>query len=361
MTGFLAILKNVVNTTRRERTALIFTLLLPIFLMGLFGSIFSGSGPKLTVGIVDQDRSALSAQLIRVLRSEPGLDVEIGSRTHELDRLRHDDVVLVTTIPSGFQRALAGRRTAVRVNTYQDLNQLQSSALAQGAVVQTIDSLALASNGHAPPVVIASSKVATTNVTTLDFYLASMIAYIVLIAGIQSVAISLVDLRERRVLRRFQATPLSAMQILGGQIAGHAVTVVLQVLVLIGVGVFIFQARTHGSWLLAGLTIALGIACFISIGFLVTGFVRTSEAARGVASAITFPMMFLSGIFIPLASLPPTLRNVVHVLPLTYLSDALHRVLNDGTGLNAIWIDLLVVAAWTGACFGIAARRFRWE
>jgi len=133
------------------------------------------------------------------------------------------------------------------------------------------------------------------------------------------------------------------------------------VLVLVAVGLLIFKAHTHGSWALAGLTILIGIACFISIGFLVTGLVRTSEAARGISSAITFPMMFPSGIFVPLNQLPSGLQDAVHILPLTYLSDALHSILNDGNGVSAIWADWVVLAAWTVVCFAVAARRFRWE
>jgi ABC-2 type transport system permease protein len=137
--------------------------------------------------------------------------------------------------------------------------------------------------------------------------------------------------------------------------------VLLQVIILIAVGLLVFRAHTHGSWLLAALAILVGIACFVSIGFLITGFARTSEAARGISAALTFPMMFLSGVFIPLSQLPTTLQNAVHILPLTYLTDALHHVLNDGDGMSAIWVDLLVLAAWAIACFAIAARRFRWE
>lgn len=362
MTAFLAIVRNVVRTTRRQRTALVFTLLLPIFLMGLFGSIFAGSAPALKIGVVDQDHTGLSGRLVASLKAQKGLDVEIGARAHELDRLRHDHVVLVALIPAGFQAALAGSTTGpAAVTTYQDRNQPQGAALAQGALAQIVTTFAQRAGGQRARVVLRASQVDTANVSTLDFYLPSMIAYIVLIAGIQSVAISLVDLRERRVLRRFLATPLSSLQILGGEIAGRAVTVILQVIVLILVGLLFFRAHTHGSWALAWLAILVGVACFVSIGFLVTGFARTSDAARGIASALTFPMMFFSGIFIPLNQLPPGLQAAVHVLPLTYLSDALHHVLNDGQGLSGIGTDLLVLAAWTVACFAMAARRFRWE
>ncbi|HEX6509166.1 MAG TPA: ABC transporter permease [Chloroflexota bacterium] len=362
MTGFLAILRSVVRTSRRERTALVFTLLLPIFLMGLFGSIFGGSGPALRIGVVDEDRSALSARLVHVLETTPGLKVETGTQAHELDRLKHDNVVLLAVIPAGFHRAVTGgTRSRVAIAAYEDRNQLQSAALAEGALAQVVTGFAQRISGQQAGVVVQARGVDTTNVTTLDFYLPSMIAYIVLIAGIQTVAIALVDLRERGVLRRFLATPLTSLQILSGQIVGRATTVILQVVILIAVGLLVFGAHTHGSWALAGLTILVGIACFVSIGFLITGFARTSEAARGIASTISFPMMFLSGIFVPLSQLPPGLQNAVQILPLTYLSDALHHVLNDGDGMSAIWGDLGLLAAWAALCFVVAMRRFRWE
>ena len=362
MNGFLAILTSVLRSSRRERTALIFTLLLPIFLMGLFGTIFGGSSASLKVGIVDNDRSTLSARLIDAMRTQGGLDVELGNRAHELDRLKHDDVVLVAIIPAGLQGALRGAvPNPAIISAYEDRNQIQAAVLAQAALAQIVTGFTQAVSGQPARAVLRPVRVDTTNVTALDFYLPSMIAYIVLIAGIQSVALALVDLRERGVLRRFLATPLSSLEILGGQIVGRAATVVLQVLVLIAVGLFVFHAHTHGSWVLAAFTILVGIACFVSIGFLVTGLVASSEAARGIASAITFPMMFLSGIFVPLNQLPTALQDAVHVLPLTYLSDALHHVLNDGDGLGAVGLDLGVLAAWAAVCFTVAALRFRWE
>jgi ABC-2 type transport system permease protein len=127
------------------------------------------------------------------------------------------------------------------------------------------------------------------------------------------------------------------------------------------VGILIFKAHTHGSWVLASLSLLLGILCFVAIGFMITGLVRTAEAARAIATFVTFPMMFLSGVFIPISQLPAGLQSLVHILPLTYLTDALHNVLNNGRGVSALWADWALLAAWSIVCFAIAARRFRWE
>jgi ABC-2 type transport system permease protein len=132
--------------------------------------------------------------------------------------------------------------------------------------------------------------------------------------------------------------------------------------VLVVAGLVLFHAKTHGSWLLATLVILVGTAAFVSVGFLLCAAARTSEAARGLAAMVAFPMMFLSGVFIPLDALPQVMQNIVHALPLTYLTEALHGILNDGDGLTrTVAIDIGVLAAWAVVCFSVAAARFRWE
>lgn len=359
MTGFRALTLNVVRGSLRNRTALFFTLLLPIFLMVIFGTIFGNSNVTLNMGVVDQDQSTESHAFISRLQKTGGVSVETGNLNTETDRLRNSHVVLVALIPHGFGAAVAGgppQRITVTQGT-----QTSATASVANQVLQQVTA-GFISGGATPRVSVAPPHTASVNeVRTIDYYLPSMIAYVVLQAGINFVAISLVDQRARQVLRRFQATPLSSLQILGANIVGAAVTVFLQVIVLILVGMELFHARMYGNWLIAAIPIVVGTAAFVGIGFLLTTAARTSEAARGIASAVAFPMMFLAGVFIPLDQLPSGLQTAVHILPLTWLSDAIHKVMNDGAGVADIAVDLLVLATWAVICFLLAAWRFRWE
>ena len=183
---------------------------------------------------------------------------------------------------------------------------------------------------------MTTTEVGTENVTTIDYYLPSMMAYVAVLAGLTYVSITIVDQRERKVLRRYRATPLHPLQVLGAAMTGGAVTVALEVVALALVGVFIFGAHGHGSWLLATIALIVGIASFVSMGFLLTSVVSTSDAARGISALIGFPMLFLSGIFFPVDALPQWIQTIVHVLPVYYVSDALHQILNSGSGLPLI-------------------------
>ncbi|MGZ6363088.1 MAG: ABC transporter permease, partial [Ktedonobacterales bacterium] len=88
---------------------------------------------------------------------------------------------------------------------------------------------------------------------------------------------------------------------------------------------------------------------------------KTVESASGIASAVNFPMMFLSGIFFPLAVLPAFLTPIVRALPLTYLADAFRQVTIGSVPEFPIAIDIAVLAGWIVVCGLLSARLFKWE
>jgi len=218
-----------------------------------------------------------------------------------------------------------------------------------------------AGRGH-PSVSVGAPQAAEVNqVTSMDYMLPSMIAYIILFSGVNYVAIGLVEKRVTQVLRRFRATPVRSGTILSAQVVGGGLTVLLQILVLVALGIWVFGAKNYGSWLLLIPPIVLGTAAFVGIGFLITSVSRTSESARALAAMVTFPLMFLSGLFFPINALPTVVQTIARILPLAWASDALHQVMNDGAGFGAITTDCLVMLAWAVVTIAVAAWRFRWD
>lgn len=361
MRAFRALTLNTVRAGLRNRVAMFFTLGLAFLFMVIFGLLFGGNNLSITFGIADADHSRQSQQFAAALGGIHGVTVKAESRDQALSDLRNNHVDEVVEIPAGFGAALDNPAAAqVRVQPTQASQTSTTASIANQILAQVLNGFV--SKGAPSAVVLAQPKTsAVNNITAIDYFLPAMIAYIILQSGINYVAIGLADLRARKVLRRFRATPLRPVQILGAQIAGGALTVVLQLLVLIVAGLLLFQAKVYGSWLVALVPMVLGIGAFVGIGFLLTSAARTSESARGLSTFVAFPMMFLSGIFFPITTLPSWLQTVVHVLPLTWLTDAMHRVMNDGVGLADIALDCLVLAAWAVITFAIATWRFRWD
>jgi ABC-2 type transport system permease protein len=350
-----------VRSGLRNRVALFFTLGLAVLFMVIFGELFGGNNFRITYGIVDLDNSAQSQQFIAALGHVQGVTVNTGSQATELNDLRNNHVDVVVDIPRGFGAALGDPSSSrVTVQPIQASQTSTSASIADQILAQVLNGFV---SQRAPSAVVLGIPMSSSvnNTTAIDYFLPAMLAYIILQSGINYVAIGLADLRARKVLRRFRATPLRPTQILASQIVGGALTVILQLIVLIAVGLTFFQARTYGSWVVAAVPMLLGVAAFVGIGFLLTSAARTSESARGLSSFVAFPMMFLSGVFFPITTLPDWLQTAVHVLPLTWLTDALHRVMNDGAGLSDIALDCLVLAGWAVLTFAIATWRFRWD
>lgn len=359
MKAFRALTLNTVRASMRDRVALFFTLGLAFLFMVIFGFLFGGNSFGVTYGIVDHDQSAQSRQLAGVLRGLHGVTVNTETQASALDDLRNNRIDVVVEIPQGFGAAIAGG-PHVTVQPTQASQTSATASVGDQILAQVINGF-IAKGAPAPVVVAAPLTSSVNNVTAIDYFLPAMLAYIILQSGINYVAIGLADLRARNVLRRFRATPLRPVTILGAQIAGGALTVVLQMVVLIAVGLTLFGARSYGSWLVAAVPMLLGVVAFVGIGFLLTAAARTSQSARGLASFVAFPMMFLSGVFFPITTLPSWLQTLVHILPLTWLTDALHQVMNNGAGFADIALDCLVLAAWAVVTFAIATWRFRWD
>jgi ABC-2 type transport system permease protein len=357
--AFRALTINTVRSGLRNRVALFFTLGLAVLFMVIFGLLFGGGNISITYGVVDADRTQQSQQFIAALRSIKGVTVSVQSEDAATTDLRNNKTDVVVEIPRGFGAALTGNGSAV-VQPVQGNQTSTTASLGDQILAQVLNGFA--SRGSVNAVSLAPPRSGSVNdITAIDYFLPSMLAYIILQSGINYVAIGLTDLRVRKVLRRFRATPLRPAQILAAQITGGALTVILQLVVLVVIGLALFHAKTFGSWLVAAVPILLGVAAFVGIGFLLTSAARTSESARGLSSMVAFPMMFLSGVFFPITTLPDWLQKAVHALPLTWLTDALHRVMNDGVGLGEIGLDCLVLAAWALVTFVLATWRFRWD
>jgi len=166
--------------------------------------------------------------------------------------------------------------------------------------------------------------------------------------------------REGGILRRLKATPLRPHTIL----TAHVLVKLL------------FTAFTLGAMLLAGrryyvvepgvplvsftLALLFSTVCILSLGFLFASLVPTARFAQPLATLLLYPMLGVSGLFVPVASLPPVLQTVARALPLTYAVSLLRGIWH-GEGWSAHTGDVTVLAAMFLALTALSSRVFRWE
>jgi ABC-2 type transport system permease protein len=344
----------------RDRAALFWTFFFPIMFVLLFGVLFSGSGDsKVAVGFVDQDNSIASAGLRSAFDSVPLLSLQSGSLEDEKAAMQRGDVSAIVVIPKGTEAAIAAK-TPVAIQLYTDPSKTQTTQVVQGVAEQIANGFNLKLAGGSSILGVDQLTLSSTNISTVAYLVPSILAMALMQLGVFA-AVPLVQQREKGILKRLGATPLARWKLIVSNILLRLIVAVIDTVLILGIGLTVFNVQIVGNLLLAVGFVLLGAGAFLALGFMLASFLKTEEQATGVVQVVQMPLMFLSGIFFPFDFMPEFLRTVARFLPLTYLGDGLRQVMVNGTQVAPLGLDAAILAGWLVVCLTIAARSFRWE
>ena len=194
------------------------------------------------------------------------------------------------------------------------------------------------------------------------YLLAGLLGYSVISTAFAGLAITLVLRRESGVLKRVRGTPLPTGVFLGAVIASTLVVIALGALAQLLVGRFVVDAGWPERPAELAVALLLGAGCFSALGLAITGAIRSAEGSSALVNAIYLPLVFISGVFFSVDSLPGFLQAIAEVSPLTYLLRLVREcVVEGGEGLAGSLEAIAVLAGWGLAGLALAIRMFRWE
>ena len=209
--------------------------------------------------------------------------------------------------------------------------------------------------------IYGNSKWEGMSIRSIDYLLPGIIVMGAMVTGIMRTATGFVQEREQGIYRRLALTPLKRTTLIGSQLLQHYLVIIVQTLLLVAIGGLAFKTHLTGNTVLFWLTLSVGALCFMSIGFALTGLIKTLRSATPIIQITYFALMFLGGIFFPNSLLPKWLGNAASILPSTQLGDALRAVVYNGGGIGDIWPKLAIMGAWIAVCMVVSIRFFRWE
>jgi ABC-2 type transport system permease protein len=356
-----------IKTFYRDRASLFWTIAFPVVFVVLFGSIFSSSGPStIDIGWVDQDQTPASAQLRAGFAGVDLLSLRDESLDDALADMRTGDLDSVIVVPAGLARAMAASSAGTpkaepfNLTVYTDPSQTTSTSAVQQIVGQVVGGINQSLTGQPPTLGVATQAVQAQNLTNAAYFVPSILAMALMQLGIFA-AIPLTAQREKLILKRLGATPLSRGTLVLSNVLTRMLIAIGQTVIIIAIGAALFGVQIVGNPVFVAALVILGAVTFLSIGYLIASFARTEDTANTLASVVQFPLMFLSGIFFPIEFMPEWLRPVAAFLPLTYLGDALRQTMVGGTAYAPLPMDVLVLGGWLIVTFLIAARYFRWQ
>lgn len=374
MRSFTHLYRATVREFTRDFSALFWTMAFPVMFIIIFGLVFSGNEDiTFELGVVNEDGAA-SRELVAGLEAIEAFEVTVGERADELAALEDGDRAAVIVIPAGTGAALEayGTRLAqvrdgddpapASLDVYYDPADQTTSQIVLNLVDKVIGGMNEGITGVSPALAMQPQEVTSNDLRGIDYILPGVLAMSLMQLGLFGTAGPLVSLREKGVLRRMGATPLSKSTLLTSQVAFRLTTALVQTGLVVVVGYLLFDVHVETGNLLGILgVVMLGATVFITMGYFISGVAKTEEAVQGIISLPNFIFMFLSGIFFPVEMMPDWVRPVVDVIPLTYLGDALRETMLGTGSYFSMTRNVAILAVWLAVCAVLAVRLFRWE
>jgi len=195
----------------------------------------------------------------------------------------------------------------------------------------------------------------------IDFLIPGLLGMNLMNSGMWGVGFALVDMRQRKLMKRFVATPMRRTDFLMAVLASRLGLMVPEVGLLLGFGVLVFHMPLLGSVVSVLLLGTLGAVAFGGIGLLTACRAQKIESVSGLINLIMMPMWVFSGVFFSYQHFPAMVQPLIKALPLTALNDALRASILEGATLASQSGRLLVLVLWGGISFVLALRWFRWS
>ena len=346
----------------RDRTALFFSLVVPLMLMVIFGYLNLGDFGRVSVAIDDQAKNQSSKQLIDILKGINTLVVSEQTTDDALNHLKRTELDMLVVIPTDFVIAPARPGQAVpQLTAYGDDARPQQVAVGRQIIAQVIDRLSFAVTQTAPVIALKDETVQGVRLRYVDFLVPGILGVNIMQLAIFSVAFALVADKQHGVLRRIMATPVRVTSLLAAHVMTRLVIAAGQVAVLLLVALVLFNVTIVGGLAPLVVVALIGTILFLTIGFALAGWATSENQVPAIAQLITLPQFFFSGVFFSKNAAPELIRPVTNILPLTLLNDALREISVQGATIWDVRTQILGLLIWTLAGFILAVRLFRFE
>jgi ABC-2 type transport system permease protein len=195
-------------------------------------------------------------------------------------------------------------------------------------------------------------------VSVLDAYVPILFAFVLAMLALNVVPPVLAGYREKGILRRLATTPVGPGRVLAAQLIINISMSIVTLAVLLALARIAYHVplpRQASGFILA---LALAIAALFGLGMVIAAVAATGRMANAAGAILFFPLMFFSGLWLPIASMPAVLQHISHATP---LGAAVQALTDAWQGNFPHPLQLITLAAYAIVLPALAARLFRWE
>lgn len=325
----------------REPEALFWTFGFPIMMALGLGIAFREA--PVQKAVVAVERGSVAERYAPALRQAADVELRLLSADSAERALRKGDVAVLLT----------GRDTLVY--------RYDPARAESNAARLTADRAVQRAAGARPAVATIEDRDRQRGSRYIDWVLPGLIGMNLMSTGMWGMGFGLVQMRQKKQLKRMSSTPMRKRDFMLAQILARLAFIALEVPPIVIFAWLAFGVKVQGSLLALTLITLLGAMTFAGLGLLASTRARTIEGLSGAMNLVMFPMFVLSGVFFTASRYPDVIQPFIQALPLTALNDALRAVYNDGLPLASYAGELAILLAWMAGSFLLSVRWFRWQ
>nr|WP_282731776.1 ABC transporter permease [Methanobacterium alcaliphilum] len=383
----------------RHKPRLISLMLFPIIMITLFGYGMGGSLENIPVVVVDQSHGSLTNHTLNEIKNMSLYEVKgiISDPDKGKSMVESGQVKAAIILPSNYDNLTSNQAQSVvlyvdssdqmasqaiipatqslfsRISAEVGIEKMQNSGSGQlqsSSSNQSNVQVNSTQSAASQPQSVANSFQSLVNtinfqidkiygdIQYIDFLVPAVLAMTIMFSCMFGMGESIAGERERGELARLFMTPTSVSTVVGGKIISKLIIETVRAMILIVAAILLFGIIIKGSMALTLLLLVLSALCFVGFGIMISARVGTQEDYMQMVMPFTMPMMFVSGVFYPLETMPWIFQKIAYIVPLTYANDALRAVMLKGASIGDVWLDIAVLAGFTLLFFALGVTKF---
>ncbi|HDQ06619.1 MAG TPA: ABC transporter permease [Candidatus Bathyarchaeota archaeon] len=369
----------------RNRMGLVLLILMPIFMMVMVGFIYPSetSMKNVPIALVNEDAgfggynlsSTFITMLSRINDNASMMTLKDASSLEDVrGMIQAGDAEGGIIVSSDFTADIMGGQQGT-ITIVTDQSNPQMSAIIQAVLSEVFKQMgtALAQQNVAEQLNLDPSKalavVEPFNVQVkgsvegdfsyFDFIAPGIMAMTVMMSVMTGLPAAISHEREVGTLDGIMVAPINRLSVILGKTIAQMARGILQGVLILVLAMVLFGVTVHGNILLVFVLLLLGVFSFVGLGVVLTSFAKEQETAVMLMTTITFPMLFLSGVFFPIEQMPWFMQAVSKALPLTYVADALRKVMVLGADIPMLTNELAILIGFGTVMILIAVPVFK--
>lgn len=364
------LMKKELIQTVRDRRMLVLIFFAPVFQLFIFGYAVTTDINHISMAVFDEDRTATSRTFVQRFTASNYFDYAgVITSPAAVDRtLDAGKAQLVLHIPRGFSKALARHQTA-EIQTLLDGTDSRTARVIDGYVGALLQRY----NADIARARLAVLRVVVPRVPSLDgririwynpelksvnYMVPGVLCMILLILTSMLTAMGIVKEKELGTLEQLVVTPISALELMLGKTLPFLLIGMIDVTLVLLAAMFIFHVYVTGSLALLFALSGLFLLTTLGTGIFISTISKTQHEATLTTFLFMFPSILLSGFIFPVENMPTVIQWLTAIIPLRYFLEIIRGIFLRGVGLEVLWPQVLILAAFGVGIIALAASRF---